>query len=50
MATWYWTDANGNQLANDLGNWVDAGGSVKPTLASHLATGDLIFRKYCLQL
>lgn len=44
MATWYWTDAEGNQLANDLGNWIDASGSVKPTLASHLTTGDLIFR------
>ena len=44
MATWYWTDDTGNASASDFGNWIDAGGSTKPTLASHLATGDLIFR------
>ena len=33
MATWYWTDANGNASASDLQNWIDAGGSTKPTLA-----------------
>lgn len=44
MANWYWNNAAGNHSAADLGNWVAADGSTKPTLASHLTTGDLIFR------
>tara|TARA_R110002020_G_scaffold240658_4_gene453695 strand:+ start:2574 stop:3734 length:1161 start_codon:yes stop_codon:yes gene_type:complete len=44
MANWYWNNAEGSNSAGDLGNWVAADGSTKPTLASHLTTGDLIFR------
>ena len=43
MANWYWTNSTGNGTATDLNNWVDSGGSTKPTASSDLTGGDLFF-------